>query len=87
LQVERGIDRLADLSESLELTNRFAELGGTGLNFFDRRAFSIAITAWSAKVPASSICFSVNGRTARRPSDMTPIGLPSRKSGTPRSVL
>ena len=31
-----------------------------------RRMFSIAITAWSAKVLTSSICFSVNGR-GRRP--------------------
>ena len=28
------------------------------------RTFSIAITAWSAKVVTSSICFSVNGRTS-----------------------
>ena len=28
----------------------------------NRRTFSIAITAWSAKVVTSSICFSVNGR-------------------------
>ena len=31
------------------------------------RAFSIAITAWSAKVSASSICLSVKGRTDFRP--------------------
>src|SRR5262249_55312484 len=30
------------------------------------RTFSIAITAWSAKVSASSICFSVNGCTSAR---------------------
>ena len=29
----------------------------------NRRTFSIAITAWSAKVSTSSICLSVNGRT------------------------
>ena len=41
------------------------------------RTFSIAITAWSAKVVTSSICFSVNGRTVVRVrSAMTPIGLP-----------
>ena len=28
------------------------------------RTFSIAITAWSAKVVTSSICLSVNGRTS-----------------------
>jgi hypothetical protein len=30
------------------------------------RTFSIAIAAWSAKVDANSICFSVNGRTSER---------------------
>ena len=50
------------------------------------RVFSIAITAWSAKVSASSICLSVKGRTDFRPKVMAPIGDPSRRSGTPRSV-
>ena len=49
------------------------------------RTFSIAITAWSAKVVTSSICLSVNGRTALRCKTMTPIGVPSRSSGTPSS--
>ena len=42
----------------------------------NRRAFSIAITAWSAKVVTSSICFLVNGRTVGRCKVMTPIGRP-----------
>ena len=50
------------------------------------RTFSIAITAWSAKVVTSSICLSVNGRTVRRVSTITPIGIPSRSSGTPSTV-
>ena len=50
------------------------------------RTFSIAITAWSAKVSTSLICLSVNGRTAARCRRSTPIGIPSRKSGTPRMV-
>ena len=37
----------------------------------NRRAFSIAISAWSAKVVTSSICFSVNGSTTPRISTMT----------------
>ena len=45
------------------------------------RTFSIAITAWSAKVLTSSICLSVNGRTTRRRVTSTPIGCPSRKKG------
>ena len=50
------------------------------------RTFSIAITAWSAKVVTSSICLSVKGRTDFRHNDSTPIGVPSRISGTPRTV-
>ena len=52
----------------------------------NRRTFSIAITAWSAKVATSSICLSVNGRTALRCKMMTPIGVPSRSKGTPSTV-
>ena len=48
------------------------------------RTFSIAITAWSAKVVTSSICLSVNGCTVvARSTKITPIGVPSRSSGTP----
>ncbi len=50
------------------------------------RAFSIAITAWSAKVATSSICLSVNGRTSARVSVNTPTGTPSRSIGTPSMV-
>ena len=50
------------------------------------RTFSIAITAWSAKVDTSSICLSVNGRTSERVSANTPIGTPSRSIGTPMIV-
>ena len=50
------------------------------------RTFSIAITAWSAKVDTSSICFSVNGRTVLRCRTITPMGVPSRSSGTPSMV-
>src|SRR5262249_1345574 len=52
----------------------------------NRRTFSIAITAWSAKVVTSSICLWVNGCTADRDSTITPIGAPSRSSGTPSIV-
>ena len=50
------------------------------------RTFSIAMTAWSAKVVTSSICLSVKGRTLRREMAMTPTGTPSRSSGTPSIV-
>jgi len=47
------------------------------------RTFSIAITAWSAKVVTNSICVSVKGRTCWRHKMITPMGVPSRMSGTP----
>src|SRR5262249_47202786 len=50
------------------------------------RTFSIAITAWSAKVVTRSICCWVNGRTVLRCRIMTPIGFPSRSSGNPNTV-
>ena len=50
------------------------------------RAFSIAITAWSAKVVTSSICLSVNGRTGGAPGRSRRSAMPSRSSGTPSMV-
>ncbi len=51
-----------------------------------RRAFSMAMTAWSAKVFTSSIWLSVNGLTSRRPHPMAPMGTPFLKIGMPRYV-
>src|SRR6516225_2432604 len=45
------------------------------------RTFSMAITAWSAKVVISSICFSVKACILRRIITRTPMGIPSRNSG------
>src|SRR5262245_38510526 len=42
--------------------------------------------AWSAKVVTSSICLSVNGSTVLRVKISTPVGVPSRSIGTPRTV-
>ena len=46
------------------------------LNSLNSRTFSIAITAWSAKVSRSVICLSVKGRTSVRRIRMTPMGTP-----------
>jgi len=51
-----------------------------------RRVFSIAITAWSAKVRTSAISSSVYGSIFSRPKPIAPIGNPSRSSGTPSMV-
>ena len=48
------------------------------------RTFSMAMTAWSAKVFTSSICVAVKGLTSRRPQPIAPIGTPFRRIGTPR---
>jgi hypothetical protein len=80
LELERGADSLADLTECARSRVRACTSSKS-------RTFSIAMTAWSAKVSASSICASVNGLTVIRPSSTTPMGLPSRSSGTPRKVL
>ena len=47
----------------------------------NKRTFSIAITAWSANVSISSICFDVNSPAANRCKIKTPIRLPSRSNG------
>ena len=47
----------------------------------NRRTFSIAITAWSAKVRSRAISRSVNGPTARRATWMPPIPWPSFSIG------
>ena len=41
----------------------------------NRRTFSMAMTAWAAKVSRSAICRSVNGRPRSRRSEIAPIGV------------
>ena len=55
-------------------------------NSLNSRTFSMAITAWSAKVLRSAICLSVNGRTSVRRTAMYPMATPSRNSGVLRLV-
>ena len=45
------------------------------------RTFSIAITAWSAKVLSNAISFSLNGAGLARITRIAPSALPSRSSG------
>ena len=47
----------------------------------NKRTFSMAITAWSAKVSRSLICFRVNGRTSVRRMIIAPMATPSRSIG------
>jgi hypothetical protein len=46
-----------------------------------RRTFSMAITAWSAKVSSRLICLGEKGRTSMRRIEMAPTATPSRISG------
>ena len=50
------------------------------------RAFSIAITAWSAKVSMRAIWLSVNARTSCRKMRITPSSSPARSMGIARVV-
>ena len=56
------------------------------LNSLNKRTFSIAMTAWSAKVLRSAICLSENGRTSNRRMRITPMATSSRSSGTASNV-
>src|SRR6266571_4461858 len=75
-QPDDGIERRAQLVAH----------AGDELRLVLARPFSIAIAAWSAKVVTSSICLSVNGSTVLRVKISTPVGVPSRSIGTPRTV-
>ena len=44
------------------------------LSSWNKRTFSMAITAWSANVLRRSICFSVKGRTSGRRIVIAPMG-------------
>ena len=68
------------------LLQRFAKSRVRACTSSNSRTFSIAITAWSAKVFTRPICPLVNGRTSRRAQPMTPIGFPSLSIGTAMNV-
>ena len=46
----------------------------------------MAMTAWSAKVSNSLICFSEKGRTSIRRIIITPMGTPSRSKGVAKAL-
>jgi hypothetical protein len=50
------------------------------------RTFSMAMTAWSAKVFSRAICLSVNGTASARRRLIEPSTTPSRSSGTLSAV-
>ena len=76
VQVERGGDRLASPRPAPSAGPPSASAALRSCSSWNSRAFSMAITAWSAKVSSSAICWSLNGRAGsaalERPA--TPIG-------------
>ena len=68
------------------ITRRMSEVAvccsSASLVSWNRRAFSIAMTAWSAKVCASAISWASNSPAAARRIASEPIAWPSRSSGT-----
>ena len=82
-----NVDRLITLSTSLvavccssaSVNSRFRASSSV-----NSRTFSIAMTAWAAKVSRSAICLSENGRGSRRRITMVPSASPSRSSGIAR---
>ena len=54
-------------------------------NSLNNRTFSMAMTAWSAKILRSAICFSEKGRTSVRRTKITPIATLSRSKGVAKA--
>ena len=81
-EIERRVDRLADLAKRLQLLRpsarapRFARCSSSS-----RRVFSMAMTAWSAKVRSSAICFSDSGPGETRTTLSAPIAASPRSIG------
>jgi hypothetical protein len=87
--VDVAVERLMTLSTSLVAvwySSDSCKSSVRACNSPSSRAFSIAITAWSAKVRTNSICRSLNGSIRCRASTIVPITSPSRSRGTPSAV-
>ena len=56
IEIERRGDRLADLAKASKLVDRLRELAVRCRSSSNSRAFSMAMTAWSANVSSSAIC-------------------------------
>ncbi len=76
LLITRRISAVAVCCSSDSVSSRLRT--SSSLN---RRTFSIAMTAWLAKVSSSLICFSENGRASVRRIAIVPMGCPSRSRG------
>ena len=81
LEMTRRISPVAVCCSSVSVRSRLRASSS-----LKRRTFSMAMTAWSAKVLRSSICVSGNGPGSGRPTPITPIGSPSRSIGVARKL-
>ena len=71
----RARDHPQDLGRRRLLLQRLVSSRFRASSSVNSRTFSIAMTAWSAKVSRSAICLSENGLTSRRAIAMAPIGV------------
>ena len=71
LEVKRGIDRLRDFAERLQLADRAPKLIGA-LAQLAQQARILDRDTRAAKFVSSPICFSLNGRTSRRQTTSAP---------------
>ena len=63
----RAADDAKHLGRRCLMLQRLAQFRIALLDLLEQRTFSMAMTAWSAKVSSSSICLSVNGSTTVAP--------------------
>ncbi len=82
----RAADDAEHLGRCCLMLQRLAQFGIALPSSLNSRTFSMAITAWSAKVLRRAICFSVKGRTSVRRIMIVPIGTPSRSNGVASMV-
>ena len=81
LEMTRRISPVAVCCSSVSVRSRFRASSSV-----NRRTFSMAMTAWSAKVLRSSTCRRENGPGLTPPTVIAPSGCPSRSIGTARML-
>ena len=80
LEMTRRISAVAVCCSSASVTS-------LALHSLNSRTFSMAITAWSAKVLSRAICLSEKGPASSRATVIAPMVVPSRSIGTDRTLL
>src|SRR5262249_7850680 len=88
--VERRAQLVAHIGKERGLVLCWLGISSCGLLWCissNKRTFSIAMAAWSAKVCSKSMCCPENARGLLRVRPMTPMGRSSRSNGTPSTDL